>query len=272
MKRFILFTLLLGSTWLCADASSQATTKEDTFARYLTTAVKSVESARKDALNALDEMVKHIDLNNADDNTSYTSISTQIVQTDAVAKMARNTAKVEIAKAKAIAEISKAVDAVEMAKPEEKKTVKDASLQTIIQAIADVEIAKAQASKNIAKATQRVEISKNIPKTLPHPQEALSIAKNLSKIQIAKSVSAVEVAQAQSYIEIAKSSMKNLTPELSKKNKEKVEKMKAEATAKISSYLTELEVLKAEIEAKIAKEVAKVEVAQTGLRKTQTTK
>ena len=60
-----------------------------------------------------------------------------------------------------------------------------------------------------------------------------------------------------------------MVPELSDENKEKLEEMKAEATAKITSYLTELEVLKAEIEAKISKEVAKVEIAETGLKESK---
>lgn len=59
--------------------------------------------------------------------------------------------------------------------------------------------------------------------------------------------------------------MSNMIPTLDKEDRLKIEKMKADATAKISSYLTELEVLKANITAKIAKEVAKVEIATSNM-------
>jgi len=178
--------------------------------------------------------------------------------------MAKSTADVEIAKTKAIAVISQAVDNIDHANIEDHKKVEDASFAMIIQAIASVEIAKANASKSIIEATKRVELSKTNPtKTIEHEQETLSIAKNIAAVQIAQSVADVEVAKSHSLIEIARSSMKNMKSPLSKEEKEKLQNIKAEATAKISSYLTKLEVLKAELTAKIAEEIAKVEIAES---------
>ncbi|SFV55504.1 COG1565: Uncharacterized conserved protein [hydrothermal vent metagenome] len=157
---------------------------------------------------------------------------------------------------------------VDNARLESFKNIEEASYKSIIEAVASVEVAKAHAAKYITEATQRVEVSKTLSKIIPHEEETLSIAKNLSAIQIAQSVSEVEVAKSNSYIEIAKSTMqdmKDMLPTLSTENKEKIADIKAKATARISSYLTELEVLKAEIEAKIAKEVAKVEISTTEL-------
>ena len=254
MKRILLLTVLGGSL-LLADAPSN----EDTFSTYLSNAVQSVEDARKDALKALNTMVAKVDA--TEHNNTKRSVSTQIVETQSLAVIAENTAKVEIAKTNAIAQISKAVDAIDAASKEDYKAIRASSYKSIIDAIASVEIAKAHAAKHITLATQRVEVSKSNPKSIPHEEETLSIAKNISAVKIAKSVAKVEVAKSNSYIEIAKSSMKNIVPTLSNEDKEKIENIKAKATAKISSYLTEIEVLKAKIEAKIAKEVAKVEVA-----------
>jgi hypothetical protein len=218
-------------------------------------------------------MVLKVDKARLENNSSTQkphSISTQIVETQAIADIAIYTGKVEIAKANALTKISQAVDSMQTATKENMDSIEEASLKMIIDAVASVEVAKANAAKYISKATQRVEVSKTMTKTIPHEEETLSIAKNLSAIQIAKSVSEVEVAKSNSYIEIAKSSMqdmKELMPTLSNENQEKLSTIKAEATAKISSYLTELEILKAEVEAKIAKEVAKVEVATTDMLK-----
>ena len=264
MKKLILLTLV-GNSLLFSEPISPTKTNQDLFSNYLTDAVNNVESARKEALVALDKMVSYVDITQNEDNTTQTSISTQIVKTHAITEIAQNTADVEIAKVKAMAEISKAVDAIDAAKPENKKSVEETSLKIIINAVAEVEIAKAHASKNIVEATRRVEVSKTMQKNIPHEEETLRIAKDISTVQVAKSVSKVEIAKSNSYIDIAKSSISNMMPELSPENKETLEKMKAEATAKISSYLTELEVLKAEIETKIAKEVAKVEIAEANI-------
>ena len=163
-----------------------------------------------------------------------------------------------------MAQISQAVDNIDNAKEEDKTKVEKASLAIIIKAVAAVEIAKANASKNIVKATQRVEVSKTqTSQNLEHAQETLSIAKNVAAVQIAKSVSDVEIAKSNSFIEIARSSMNSMMGTASEEDTDNLEDIKAEATAKISSYLTELEVLKAEVSAKIAKEIAKVEIAET---------
>jgi len=262
MKNLILLTLV--STALTLSAHAEETLSKDSFSDYLTQAVDSVESARKDALDALDNMVKRVDLakeNTPDNNTS--SIETQIVETYAIAEIAKNTADVEIVKAQAMTQITQAVDKIDNAKEEEKAEIEKTSLAIIIKAVAAVEIAKANASKHIVEATQRVEVSKTqAPQNLEHAQETLSIAKNVAAVQIAKSVSDVEIAKSNSFIEIARSSMNSMLPTVSDNDKENIEDIKAEATAKISSYLTELEVLKAEISAKIAKEIAKVEIAE----------
>ena len=63
--------------------------------------------------------------------------------------------------------------------------------------------------------------------------------------------------------EIAQSSMQNMTVTLSKEDKERLEDIKAKATANISSYLAQIEILKAEVNSKIAQEIAKVEIAET---------
>jgi len=269
MKQLILLSLL-STTFLLSQTSLPTKITDDNFSSYLTKAVDSVESARVDAVKALNDMVARVDEARKEGNVTE-SISSKIVETNAIANIARNTADVEITKAKAMAEISKAVDSMNNATEETRKSVEETSLKVIVEAVAQVEIAKANASKNIVEATKRVELSKLMPKNIPNAEEILSIAKNFSAVQIAKSVSDVEIAKSSAYIEIAKSSMSGLVPELSPENEKKLSEMKATATAKISSYLAQLEVLKAEIEAKIAQEVAKIEIAETSL-KTEPTK
>lgn len=261
MKNIIILALL--SITITFAESTKENSVQETYSQYLTDAIDSVEEARKEALDALDNMVKKVDLARESDPKTEDSISTQIVETHAIAQMAKSTADVEIAKTKAIAAISQAVDNIDNASIEDHRQVEDASLAMIIQAIASVEIAKANASKNIIEATKIVELSKTAPeKMIKHEKETLSIAKNIAAVQIAQSVSAVEVAKSNSLIEIARSSMKNMKSPLSKEDEEKLENIKAEATAKISSYLTRLEVLKAELTSKIAKEIVKVEIAE----------
>ena len=261
MKNIIILVLL--SVTITFAESTKENTTEETYSQYLTEAIDSVEKARKEALDALDNMVKKVDLARESDPKEEDSISTQIVETHAISQMAKSTADVEIAKTKAIAKISQAVDNMDNASKEDRRKVEDASLAVIIQAIASVEIAKANASKSIVEATKRVELSKTKPtKTIEHAEETLSIAKNIAAVQIAQSVSDVEVAKSNSIIEIARSSMKNIKSPLSKEEEEKLENIKAEATAKISSYLTRLEVLKAELTSKIAEEIVKVELAE----------
>ncbi len=261
MKKIILMAFL-SVTSIFAEIQTETSTDEG-YSKYLNEAVESVEKARKEALDALDTMVKKIDLHKESNAKEEDSISTQIVETHALGEMAKSTADVEIAKTRAIVQISKAVDSVDNANEKDRQRAKDAALEVIIQAIASVEIAKAKASKNIVEATKRVELSKICPeKVIPHEKETLSIAKNIAAVQIAQSVADVQIAQANSLIELARSSIKNIKSPLSKEEKEKLQKIKAEATAKISSYLSRLEVLKAEISTKIADEIAKVEIAE----------
>lgn len=261
MKNIIILALL--SITITFAESKKENTVEETYSQYLTEAVESVEKARKEALDALDDMVKKVDLARESDPETENSISTQIVETHAIGQMAKSTADVEIAKTKAIAIISQAVDNIDHADIGDRKKVQEASFAMIIQAIASVEIAKANASKSIVEATKRVELSKTTAtKTIPHEKETLSIAKNIAAVQIAQSVSDVEVAKSNSIIEMARSSMENIKSPLSKEEEEKLESIKAEATAKISSYLTKLEVLKAELTTKIAEEIVKVELAE----------
>jgi hypothetical protein len=249
-------------------------TEKSVFSQYLLEAVERVETARKDALNALDTMVVKVDKAREDKNSTVKvdSISTQIVETQALADIASNTAKVEIAKANAIAKITKALDTLENATEDNRQALEESFYKLMIDAVSFVEVAKANASKHIAKATQRVEVSKTIEKFIPHAEETLSIAKNLSAVKIAKSVSEVEIAKSNSYIEIATASlkdMKEMLPTLSKENETKLSDIKADATAKISSYLTELEILRTEVEAKIAKEVARVEIVTSDMLKSK---
>ncbi|MDQ7046208.1 MAG: hypothetical protein Q9M39_00715 [Sulfurovum sp.] len=266
MKNIIMLALLSVTITFAESTkenASENTLKETTYVKYLTEAIDSVEKAREEALTALDNMVKKVDLMRGSDLETEDSISTQIVETYAISQIAKNTADVEIAKTKAIAVISKAVNDIDNASKENRKKVKDASLSVIIRAIASVEISKAHASKNIAEATKRVELSKTKPSTtMDHPKETLSIAKNLAAVQIAQSVSDVEVAKSDSIIEMARSSIKNIKLPLSQEEEKKLQNIKAEATAKISSYLSRIEVLKAELTTKIAEEIVKVEIAK----------
>lgn len=262
MKHII--SLMLLSTTL--TLASENIEKNSHFSEYLSKAVKSVEDARKDTLKTLNHVISSVESAREKNPNIKESTSTQIIETKSLATIARNTADVEIAKAHAMAEISKAVDALDAATPETKKAVEASSYAAIVNAIASVEIAKAKASKNIAKATGKVEISKTIPKEIPHPKETLTIAKNLSAVEIAKSVSDVEVAKLNSYMEIVKSSLANMRPTLSSENKKKLEDIKAQASAKISSYIAKLEVIKADIATKIAEEMSKVKIAESSLK------
>jgi hypothetical protein len=263
MKRALL--ILATSSLLFAEGNSTVT--ED-FANYLQKAVEKVENARKEALKSIDAITLPLHDNSKESNASEEeSISTKIVKAQALADIAANTAQVEIAKVHATTEITKAVEAMQQATKESKDRIEEASLKTIIDAVSMVEVAKAKASKYITEAMSRIEVSKTMPKSIPHEEQTLSIAQDLSSVKIAQSVAEVEVAKSNSYIEIAKSSLQESMPTLSKEQKEKLEHIKAKATAKISSYLTELEVLKAEVEAKIAKEMARVEISKQELLK-----
>jgi len=254
-----LFTILIASSGLLF-ANPLNTNTAPTINEHIKNAVIRVESARENTIAALKSMVSTVD--NARDNAkksaidSNTSIHTQIMETHAISQIAKGTASVEIAKAKAMSLITKAIDRLD-----------PNSLEVVANAVADVEVTKAKAKALIVKATKRVELSKTKEhKAIKHPQETLTIAKNVSAIQIAKSVAQTEVARAISLIEIAKSSVKSALPDsmknISIENSEKLDKIKAEATAKISSYLAQIEIMKANMLAKIAEEVAKVEMAK----------
>ncbi len=253
-----LFAFIIVSTSLLT-ANDMQTNTTSKINKNVTNAIARVEDARAETLSTLKSIIRTVETarekytNKKDNNYS---ISTQIIQTHALSEIARNTASVEIAKAMATARITQAID-----------KLNSNSLATIANAIASVEIAKAKAKKNIAKVTGAVEISKvKQPTHIKHAQETLTIAKNVSAIQIAQSVAQVEVAKAVSLLDIARSSIESALPKSPQqpiqKDQEKLEDIKAKATANISSYLAQIEVMKANMLAKIAKEVAKVEIAK----------
>ncbi|MFK5977097.1 MAG: hypothetical protein QM493_11390 [Sulfurovum sp.] len=264
MKKTILLTAVLGLSLSFAETTVDEPINKP-LSSYLTEAVDSVESARKDAVDALHKMVKNIDIARANSTviSSDTTISTQIVETDAIGHIAKSTASVEIAKVKAIASITKAIDTMNSATKDGYKKAEEKALSIIVQAVALVEVAKAKASKNIVEATQRVELSKTkVPNKIAYEKETLNIAKNITAVIISKSVADVEIAKSNSLIEIAHS-MKSILPTLSEEDKENLKSIKAKASENISNYLTQLEVLKAEVVTKIAKEVAKIEIIET---------
>lgn len=237
-------------------ANPLQTDTSPTINQHIKNAVMRVESARESTLSALQKMVTSVDTARKNGIENNNSIQTKILETHAISQIAKGTAAVEIAKAKSMALITQAID-----------TLDPSSLEIVSNAVADVEIAKAKAKEMIAKATQKVELSKTqAEKVLVHPEETLTIAKNVSAIEIAKSVAQTEVAKAVSLIEIAKSSVENVLPNsiktLTTDSKARLEKIKAQATANISSYLAKIEVMKANMLAKIAEEVAKVEIAK----------
>lgn len=254
MKRILFTFLFVGSTLLLADTIQTNTAPRTN--QHIQNAVKRVETARLKTIAILKKMVSSVDKARKSEIENNSSINTKIIETHALSQIAKATAAVEIAKAKSMALITKAIDKLD-----------SNSLETVANAIADVEVTKAKAKEIIVNATKRVEMSKAQPETkIDHPKETLTIAKNVSAIQIAKSVAQAEVAKAVSLIDIAKSSVETAMPDslksLSYVNNEKLERIKAEATAKISSYLAQIEVMKANMLTKIAQEVAKVEMAK----------
>ena len=251
----IRFTVMLTSTSLLVANDIQRNTAP-TINEHVKNAVARVEAARDDTLSTLKSMIHTVDNARKESQENNRSISTQIIETHALSEIAKSTASVEVAKAKAMTLITQAIDKLD---PQ--------SLGIIADAVASVEIAKAEAKKNIVKATGRVEVSKvKKPANIAHGKETLTVAKNVSAIQIAKSVAQAEVAKAVSLIEIARSSIESSLPKsmgtATKESKEKLEDIKAKATANISSYLAQIEVMKANMLAKIAAEVAKVEIAK----------
>ncbi|MEY3090673.1 MAG: hypothetical protein RL113_989 [Pseudomonadota bacterium] len=261
MKHFLLFTLL-GATFLVAEEANQSTKHKD-FNQYLSTAVNKVEAAREDALEALDRMVKSVNISLDENVTTLENINTEIIKAKAMAEIAQSKAEVQIAKTKAITRISKAVDQIDQATAENRQAAEDAALATIIEAVSSVELAKANTTKKIVEATHKVEMSKiKAPKEVEHPKETLSITKSAAEVAIAKSESDVAIAKSNSLIEIARSAMKNIAPTPTKEERAKLKILKAQATAKITSYLAEIEIFKTKMLEKIAEEVAKVEVAE----------
>ena len=258
-----LFTLLMTSSTLLI-ANPLNTNTSPSLNTHIQNAVARVEAARDNTISALKAMVSSVDTAREKGIENNDSIQTKIIETHAISQIAKGTAAVEIAKAKSMALITNAIDKLD-----------PSSLEVVSNAVADVEIAKAKAKEIIVKATQRVELSKTQPeKELAHPEETLTIAKNVSAFQIAKSVAQTEVAKAVSLIDIAKSSVNAAMPssvkEISTKSQERLEKIKAQATANISSYLAKIEVMKANMLAKIAEEVAKVEIAKLEVKQVDT--
>jgi len=244
--KFILFTLMITSTTVLFANQIQLNTAP-TMNEHIKNAVARVETAREDTLAALKSMIHTVDNAKKESNENNRSISTQIIETHALSEIAKSTASVEVAKAKAMTLITQAIDKLD---PQ--------SLGIIADAVASVEIAKEEAKKNIVKATGRVEVSKvKKPANISHGKETLTVAKNVSAIQIAKAVSLIEIARSS-----VESSLPKSMKFVSEKNKEKLENIKAKATANISSYLAQIEVMKANMLAKIAAEVAKVEIAK----------
>jgi len=249
--KYTFFTfLLISNAFLLGDQIVGSTTKA-----HLENAVQRVETARAAMFSTLNSVIDSVEYAKKKGTENNYSIATKIIETNALSEIAKSTADVEITKAKAISLITQAVD----------KLSPDAA-NIIADAVSSVEVVKAQAKENIIKATGRVELSKlKAPVDMKYPQEALTVAKNVAAIQIAKSVAKTDVARAVSFAEVTKSSMQadisNAAKSLTHGSKEALEEIKAKATAKISSYLANIEVTKANMLSKIAQEVAKVEIA-----------
>ena len=249
--KYTFFTfLLISNAFLLGDQIVGSTTKA-----HLENAVQRVETARAAMFSTLNSVIDSVEYAKKKGTENNHSIATKIIETNALSEIAKSTADVEITKAKAISLITQAVD----------KLSPDAA-NIIADAVSSVEVVKAQAKENIIKATGRVELSKlKAPVDMKYPQEALTVAKNVAAIQIAKSVAKTDVARAVSFAEVTKSSMQadisNAAKSLTHGSKEALEEIKAKATAKISSYLANIEVTKANMLSKIAQEVAKVEIA-----------
>jgi len=253
MKHLLLALILSLITFLHADKTN---TLPLNINEYIKDTVERVDSAREDAISSLASMISAVDTARSSDINNSDSIITQIIEAYAISDIAKSTANIEAAKANATSLITQAIDKLD-----------PKSIGTVANAIASVEVAKAKAASIITQAIGRVEISKTKSDiSISHPKEALTIAKNMSAIQIATSVAQAEVAKAVSMIVVAKSSIESsLTdslPKVTEKSKQKLEDLKATATANISSYLAQIEVTKANMLSKIAQEVAKVELVK----------
>jgi hypothetical protein len=227
---------------------------------HLKKQVDTVEHARAQSLKTIGHYLETVEKN---PHTLPVSDAARIIEADAIATIARETANVEIVKTQAMAEIAKALDALESADPKRAKEMENDVLKRIADAITSVELSKAAATQKIVKSAHTVALGKRSAlKPLAYPKEALVIAKNASAVQIAQSVANAEVAKAVAAIEIAHSSMRLTKVKPDPEALKALENIKAEATANISSYLAHIEVVKANMLAKIAREVAKVEVAK----------
>ena len=230
----------------------------DTLQNDLRSEIIKVENARLQAIQSLNKFLQTVE---AHPQQQTLSDAAKIIETNAIAVIAKETSRVEITKAEAMAAISKALDELESSTPS--KTLEDDVLKRIAKAISSVELAKASATKQIVESAHSAELGKHTPlQQLAYPKQALIIAKNASAVQIAQAVANAEVAKAVATIEIARSSMRLKPHTATPEELKNLEKTEADATANISSYLAHIEVTKANMLAKIAKEVARVEVAK----------
>jgi hypothetical protein len=227
---------------------------------HLKKQVDTVEHAKAKSLKSIEHYLNTVE---SPSRALPASDAARIIEADAIATIARETARVEISKTQAMTEIAKALDELESADPQKAKKMRNDVLKRITDAISSVELSKASATQHIVESAHAVERGKRVKlKPLAYPKEALTIAKNASAVQIAQSVANAEVAKAVAAIEIAHSSMKLSKTKPDPQARKTLADIQAKATANISSYLAHLEVVKANMLAKIAKEVAKVEVAK----------